>query len=168
MALLQRITDNKRLRGFLAQYSPSEWEACIEAVLLVGVRALEKKYTFNLKLDQLVTVAGLRPVKRNSNLKPRQENRGSLSVADKRSVKPVNSFSPTIPEFRNIQAAVSPTFVRGLKKQTHRGLPVSASTSVLQPPTQLPGSSEIMKIAEGFLRHPFAAQITSQELWTGR
>ena len=149
--MMESLVKKKKIREFLADFKEKDWSDGLEAVILHGIAELRGRYPFGLRKEQLLKIA--------KSQKPIHKHSKSMKVLSQRTVKfDKSSFrSPpdkslqikdniVEPDILNIQVAKD--YTRRVRKS------LNEITVHRKKHLRLPSSSQVMKIAGGFLANP--------------
>ena len=172
--MIDDLLKNKRIKKFLIEYPKEEWATCIEALLVLSISRLSKKYPFGLKTDQLCTIANIGTPQRghhssktgSSYSKRSHSNQGPAAVhKPKISASPPLPFKPTSPAGKALFRAVD------LARPTSETLRIPESSKLKEPSTRpiqdaslLMGQIKPSLSASGFWNKPNLSLPNSTEV----
>jgi hypothetical protein len=170
--MLNICTENLVILEFLSKYPEKARSACVEAIMLYGIRTLKTKFPYGLTVPQLLSVSGL-PYDSHDRVASSSMN---ISLAHNRSLDiqqlsdPLKSDEKT-ERFRASRWEDNPK-VKSSKSRSFKvspGLkePITASYEAAKSFLDRTGSemfdreNEVMKIADDFLKNSYAAYLSN-------
>ena len=171
--MLNISTENTIILDFLQKYPEKSRSSCVEAILLYGIRTLKTKFPYGLTAPQLLSVSGL-PYeshdRKSSSLSQWISHNKSVDLS--RMINEIKINDDKTERFREHKAdehtkRARPAQERSFKVSSGIKEPVTASFETAKGfidrtgPEKVDRESEVMKIADDFLKNSYAAYLSN-------
>lgn len=176
--MFQFTTNNSFILDFLSKYPENMRKTCIEAILIYGVRTIKNKFPYGLTANQLVSVAGIADInesmQRISSSCNISVNHKSVEVQKLLSDSSVKNDEKT-ERFRESQYEKWPRSESKNRSRAEGDSKIQFSSKLKEPEIcpyetaksffkeqdeDLSSESQVMKIAEDFLKNSYAVHLT--------